>query len=254
MIRFQQVRNATVKLYYPGVIFMIDPWLMDACTPDERDQALAVRRFIPKPVCALPAAAEDLIADVDFFLLTHLHPDHFSADCLPLDAVIVCQNEEDALQLKEMGFTEARYFDNESLSLGGITVYRVGACHGESKDLAQRMGPCSGFVFVCEGEKTICAAGDSVYYEGIRSVINRFAPDVMIVNACDARSRTGRLIMNAEDVIKTCECRHDCIVIASHMEAVSHAHLTRAQLRETLLANGYSEQVLIPEDGEYIEI
>ena len=29
MITFQQIRNATTKLYYPGAAFMIDPWLMD---------------------------------------------------------------------------------------------------------------------------------------------------------------------------------------------------------------------------------
>lgn len=37
MIVFQQIRNATVKLKYPDGIFMIDPWLMDACDPIERE-------------------------------------------------------------------------------------------------------------------------------------------------------------------------------------------------------------------------
>ena len=78
MITFQQIRNATTKLYYPGVVFMIDPWLMDECPPEERDRAVATRSFIPRPICPLPAPAEELIADVDFFLLTHFHPDHFS--------------------------------------------------------------------------------------------------------------------------------------------------------------------------------
>ena len=57
MIIFQQIRNATVKLKYPGVTFMIDPWLSDVCEPLERAQAVAARRFIPKPVCPLPAPA-----------------------------------------------------------------------------------------------------------------------------------------------------------------------------------------------------
>ena len=51
MIVFQQIRNATVKLQYPGGTFMIDSWLTDACDPIEREQAVAARRFIPKPVC-----------------------------------------------------------------------------------------------------------------------------------------------------------------------------------------------------------
>ena len=76
MITFQQIRNATIKLKYPNVTFMIDPWLMDESPPEERDRAVAARSFIPKPICPLPAAAGELIEDVDIFLLTHVHPDH----------------------------------------------------------------------------------------------------------------------------------------------------------------------------------
>jgi L-ascorbate metabolism protein UlaG (beta-lactamase superfamily) len=254
MLSFQQIRNATIKLKYPGVSFMIDPWLIDACTPEERDRAVATRSFIPKPICPLPAPAEELIEDVDFFLLTHIHPDHFSVDYLSADAPFVCQNEQDALQLEDMGFSNVRCFYDRSLSLGGVTIYRVDALHGENDETAARMGPGSGFVFVCNGEKTIYVAGDTVYYEGVNSVIRRFKPDIMIVNACDARLKVGRLIMNTEDVMKTCECKRDSMVIASHMDAVSHAHLTRKQLKEALTGSSYAEQVLIPEDGESIEI
>lgn len=46
MIIFQQIRNASVKLNYSGVTFMIDPWLMDVCSPEELDRAMAVRNII----------------------------------------------------------------------------------------------------------------------------------------------------------------------------------------------------------------
>ena len=75
-----------------------------------------------------------------------------------------------------------------------------------------------------------------------------------LVNACDARGRYGRLIMNTEDVLKTCACSPAVIVIATHMDTVSHAHLSRAQLHANLEERPGAEQVLIPEDGEWIEI
>ena len=109
-------------------------------------------------------------------------------------------------------------------------------------------------MFVCDGEKTVYVAGDTVYYDGVRSVISHFKPDVIIVNSCDARGKRGRLIMNAGDVKKTCDCKPDSIVIASHMDAVSHAHLSRDQLKKELACTHYAEQVLIPVDGERIEI
>ena len=254
MITFQQIRNATTKLYYPGVTFMIDPWLMDECPSEERDRAVATHSFIPKPICPLPAPAGELIADVDFFLLTHFHPDHFSVDYLPPDAAFICQNEADAVLLAKLGFTNLRWFHEETMQIGSVTIYWVEARHGEDGMTAARMGQASGFVFICEGEKTIYAAGDTVYYDGVRAVIDRFKPDIIITNACDARGRDGRLIMNADDVKKTCDCKPDSIVIASHMDAVSHAHLNREQLKKELAGTRYAGQVQIPEDGERIAI
>ena len=85
-------------------------------------------------------------------------------------------------------------------------------------------------------------------------MIARFSPAVIIVNACDARLPVGRLIMDAEDVRRTCACSPDSLVIASHMEAVSHAHLDRAMLRQFLSEPPYAAQVRIPKDGEIIEL
>lgn len=254
MIVFQQIRNATVKLKYPCGTFMIDPWLTDACDPIEREQSVAARRFIPKPVCPLPMAAGMLTGDVDWFLLTHFHPDHFSADHLPADAPLVCQNEADAGKLAELGFSDVRWFCDGTMHFGDVTVHRVEARHGNNEETAAAMDPGSGFVFECPGERTVYVAGDTVYYDGVRAVIERFQPDVIVVNACDARWKHGRLIMNAKDVVKTCACASDSLVIASHMEAVSHAHLSREQLREALAGSPYAGQVRIPEDGEYIKI
>ncbi len=255
MIVFEQIRSATVKLNYNGVTFMIDPWLTDACTEEEKASALAERRFIEKPVCPLPASPEELAADVDYFLVSHMHADHFSAEYLPLDKPFIFQNTVDMGKGANMGFVNISCFSaDQPLTLGGITICRTNARHGDTDELAGRMGTTSGFVFTKAGEKTIYLAGDTVYCDGVRQVINQFSPDVIIVNACDARVGSGRLIMNAEDVMKTCECRRDSLVIASHMDAVSHAHLSRKQLKEALAGSRYEEQVQIPEDGEKIEI
>ena len=254
MIVFQQIRNATVKLKYPGGPVMIDPGLMDACDPIERERAVAARRFIPKPICPLPMPAEALTGDVDWFLLTHFHPDHFSADYLPEDAPLMCQNEADAGELAKLGFSNVRWFLDGAMRFDDVTVHRAEARHGDNEETAAAMGPGSGFVFECAGEWTVYLAGDTVYYDGVCAVIERFKPDVIVVNACGARWKHGRLIMNAEDVMKTCACAPESLVIASHMETVSHAHLNRKQLRDTLEENRYAGQVLIPEDGEYIEI
>jgi L-ascorbate metabolism protein UlaG (beta-lactamase superfamily) len=254
MIRFQQIRNATVKLCYPNATFLIDPWLSPTFTPEERDAALHEHRFIEKPICPLPASPEKILSGVDYILVTHLHADHFSPDFLPPDAPMVFQSQEDAEAVKKTGFIKTAFFTDGLLSMGGVTVYRVEARHGDTDEQAKRAGPASGFVFVKEGEPTIYLAGDTVFTENVRDVIRHFSPAVVIVNACDARGRYGRLIMNTEDVLKTCACSPAVIVIATHMDTVSHAHLSRAQLHANLEERPGAEQVLIPEDGEWIEI
>ena len=252
MITFRQIRNATIKLQYPGVTFMVDPWLMDVCDPVERDVALSERRFIPKPACPLPDKAEELIRDVDAYLLTHFHSDHFSSDYLPSDAPIICQDEADAGELKALGFSNVKWFREDPVRIGDVTVHRVEALHGDNEETVEEMGKGSGYVFVCDGEKTVYVAGDTVYYEGVAKVIDSFRPDVIIVNACDARWETGRLIMDAEDVKKTCDAAPESLIIASHMDTVTHAHLSRQELKEELAGTRYS-RVLIPEDGERVE-
>ena len=96
MISFHQIRSATVKLRYPGVTFLVDPWLSEPCSNEERAEALRTRRFIEKPVCPLPTPPEEILKDVDVILATHLHEDHFSADYLPKGARMVFQNRADA--------------------------------------------------------------------------------------------------------------------------------------------------------------
>ena len=166
MISFRQIRNATVKLSCPGITFLVDPWLSEPCSGEERAQALQTRSFIPKPVCPLPMPPEEILKDVDVILATHLHEDHFSADFLPKDARLVFQNRADAERAETMGFTNVSCFADAPLTFGGVTVHRVDARHGDTEAAVRRMGPTSGFVFVQAGEPTVYLAGDTVYYEG----------------------------------------------------------------------------------------
>lgn len=249
---FQEIRSATVRIKYDDLTFMIDPWLSDVCSEEEKNQALKEKRFISKPVVPLPLSPEQIVSDTDVCIVSHDHADHFSPDHLPKDMRMIFQNEKDEALGKSLGFTNTDCFHEDVMHFGDITVYRTPGRHGDTDEMARKAGPVSGFVFEKENEKTIWIAGDTVYCDIIPEVIRKYHPDIIVVNSCDARGRSGRLIMNTEDVIKTCQCAPDSIVIASHMDTVSHAHLTRAQLRENLNGTPYEHQVLIPEDGEEI--
>ncbi len=51
---FQQIRSASVKVKCANVCFLVDPWLMDVCSDAEREEVLADRHFISKPIVPLP--------------------------------------------------------------------------------------------------------------------------------------------------------------------------------------------------------
>ena len=152
-----------------------------------------------------------------------------------------------------MGFTCTQTFENDELSIGSIRIHRTEGIHGDNPDLIERMGKVSGFVLEAPDEKPLYIAGDTVYYEGVRETIERCRPEVIILNSCAATTPRGRLIMNAEDLGMVCADAPYAAVIASHMESVNHATLSRADIKAYADAHGLA-QVLIPADGETIRL
>lgn len=155
---------------------------------------------------------------------------------------------------KELGFTNTFCFYNKKIAFYGITVTRVDGKHGDHDMLADEMGMVSGFIFEAENEKTVYIAGDTVFCDIVKENIEIYKPEVIIINSCDARGSKGRILMNKEDIIEICKCLPDSLVIASHMDAVSHAHLSRTELSGYLKTTAYRPQVLIPKDGEIIKL
>ncbi len=250
MFRFQQIRNACVKLYFDDFCFLIDPWLKDPADAKETEAAVREKRFLTTPTVPLPFTPETILKDVGACLVTHMHADHFSSDYLPPDLPLYFQNETDAEEARSLGFTDVSYFAGSPLPFADIQVYKVPARHGDTDELAEKAGPACGFVFIRENEPAVYLAGDTVWSKEPENVISSFRPQIIIVNACDAHTRSGRLIMNADDVMQTCEKAADAIVIASHMGAVSHAHLSREELQKRLAETPFCSRVLIPADGE----
>lgn len=60
----------------------------------------------------------------------------------------------------------------------------------------------------------------------------------------------GSIIMSKEHVKEVCQTAPQATIVASHMEAVNHATLTRGELRDFLSENRMLDRVLVPEDGE----
>jgi hypothetical protein len=122
------------------------------------------------------------------------------------------------------------------------------------------MGRVSGFVFEAPGEPTLYWAGDTVLCEEVRAAIARHQPGVVITHSCgatwpDAAGQRSLIVMDAAQTIATCKLMPGRPVIATHMEALDHATVTRAELRQQAAQAGIDDQALrIPVDGETLNL
>ena len=106
------------------------------------------------PIVDLPFPPEDVLANIEMALVSHLHPDHFDSIAqqqLPKSVQIYCQpGDED--QIKQAGFSRVTVVDG-SIDWHGVKITRTPGEHGNQAWSAQ-MGPVSGFILRAEREPT----------------------------------------------------------------------------------------------------
>lgn len=131
--------------------------------------------------------------------------------------------------------------------LGNIEIIKTPAIHGTAKPC----GDACGFVFRNPDEKTLYICGDTIWCASVEATIAKYNPDVIVTNNCAAKFQDyGRFIMDGNDLLKVYEDCPDATIIASHMDNVAHATLTRATLREKLTQKHIADKILIPDDGD----
>ncbi len=249
-MQIQSIRNATMRVTYNGHLFVCDPYLADKFSrPSYTGKS-------PNPLVDLPMPAIDVIKDAEFFLLSHLHSDHFdpaAAELLPKDKPVFCQ-PGDQCKLKDTGFTNVTPVDDEA-DCNGIHFRRFSGQHGSGPVLLD-MGKASGFVISAPGEPTVLWVGDSLLTDTVRKEIETVKPDVIITHSSGAVwGITKTLILtDAAQTVEICKLAPQSTVVAVHMEALDHGTVTRASLREAARANGIEDsRLLIPADGETLD-
>jgi L-ascorbate metabolism protein UlaG (beta-lactamase superfamily) len=108
-----------------------------------------------------------------------------------------------------------------------------------------------GFSLEAAGEPSIYWAGDTVLYPPVAEVIRDTNPDIIVTHSCGARWDGDLIVMDAAETVAVCESAPGATVIATHMEALDHATISRSDLRQAAAAKGISpSRLLIPADGE----
>ncbi len=247
----QQIRNATVKVRYSGIVFLTDPWLQEQGAGPSVEACRPEMEGVHCPMIDLPDTPENILKDVDYCLITHLHFDHFSADHLPKEMKLIAQNKEDADALRSMGFQNIIWFETGLITIENISIRKTKAVHGDNETVAKMMGETSGYVLKAPGEKTLYLAGDTVYCPTVEEVLLTSKPEVIILNCCGARLSLGRLIMDLTDIEQVYQKAPEATVIASHLDTVNHAQFTSDDVKNFVQEKDL-HQVIVASNGEVI--
>lgn len=245
-MELQLARHSTLLIRYADQKLLVDPMLSDAgAMPPIQNTPNELRN----PLVPLAVPAAELI-DVDAYLITHTHPDHFdeaAAELLPKQIPLYCQ-PEDEQKFRDLGFQSVHPVA-DSVEFGSIRLHRTGGQHGTG-DIAIALAPVSGFVLQSTDEPTLYIAGDTIWCEEVRTALGQHQPDIAVVNAGGARFNVGDPItMTDADIAELCGHSSDLTVVAVHLEAINHCIQKRADLQAALAARGLAERVQIPEDG-----
>ena len=245
-MKLRLIRNATLRLEYAGHQLLIDPDL----APQHARASFTGKS--PNPMVPLPCSLEEILEGVKLLLVSHLHQDHFdavAAAVVPKNLPLLCQ-PADKTKLKAKGFGQARAIQ-DSLEWNGIRITRTPGEHGSGAVL-DLMGQVSGFVLQAEGEPTVYWAGDTILYPAVRETIARFSPQVIVTHSCGAVwADMGLIVMDAAQTLEVCRLAPNAQVVATHMEALDHATVSRADLRAAARAAGIeAPRLQIPADGE----
>jgi L-ascorbate metabolism protein UlaG (beta-lactamase superfamily) len=242
------IRSATLRFDYAHKTFIIDPYLA------EKHSRPSFTGASLNPLVGLPCPPQEAIADIEMALISHLHSDHFdpaAQELLPKDITLLCQ-PQDRTAIESKGFRNVVPV-TDSVNWQGITITRTACQHGSGK-VVQEMGDASGFVFHAEDEPTVYWAGDTIWCEAVEKVIEQTKPDVIITHSCGAMWGNHVLIvMDAAQTVAVCRAAPNSTVVATHMESLDHATVTREALRKFAETNGVGPgKLLIPLDGEKI--
>lgn len=256
-MKIRQIRNATLLIDYAGKRILTDPWFSPKGAIPGFDGT--PNSHLRNPTVDLPVPVDELI-DVDAVILTHVHPDHWcevAAAALPKDVPFFVQHFGDRETIKAAGFTDVRVLTGNP-QFDGIKIIKTGGQHGSDavvQDVYDLLGEVCGVILKHSAEKSLYLAGDTVYNAYVEGNLAVFKPEVVVLNCCDAQvTGYGSIIMSKENVREVCLQAPSATIVASHMEAVNHATLTRAELRQYLADNALTDRVQIPADGETLTI
>ncbi|NEU98334.1 MBL fold metallo-hydrolase [Bradyrhizobium uaiense] len=247
-MKVRLIRNATLKLNVAGRTILIDPFF----APKHSLSSYAGRSR--NPLVDLPVDPDEILDGVELVIVSHLHSDHFDSvakSLVPKHLPLICQpGDED--KIRTSGFENVTPLLDQ-IDWEGINLTRREGRHGFGS-VVEKMGSVIGFSLEARGEPTFYWSGDTVFYPAVEETIRTTNPDIIVIHPCGALWQNDPIAMDAEQAVAVCKAAPHAVVVATHLDTLDHATVSRGDLRKHAQSRGISpEQLRIPDDGQILE-
>lgn len=256
-MKITQLRNATVVVELGKYRILVDPMLA-------QKGALPPLKFFSQrqrnPIVDLPVVADSVLESVTHCLITHCQKGHFDhldragKHWLRNRQIPVICTLHDAKYLRQRGLNVSPLPDDHwapQAFLGG-KIRTVPCTHGRGM-IGMLMEHGVGYFIELPGEPSLFLSGDTILSDDVRNFLTRVQPQICVIPAGGARFDIGTdIIMGIDEVIKFTVMSKG-VVVANHLESVSHCPVKRTALRAAAVRAGVANRLVIPEDGDTLE-
>lgn len=256
-MKITHLRNATIVVELGKYQILLDPMLAPK-------GALPALKFSDQrqrnPIVELPLVTDTVLQTVTHCLITHCQRGHFDhldragKSWLRSRQIPIICTQHDAKYLRQRGLNVSALPDDHRSPMAflGGKITTVRCTHGRGM-IGMLMEHGVGYFIELPGEPSLFLAGDTILSDEIRSFLTRAQPQISVIPAGGARFDFGTdIIMGIDEVIEFTGMSEG-IVVANHLESVSHCPVKRIALRAAAVRAGVADRLRIPEDGDTLE-
>lgn len=242
-LRITYIGGPTALIEFGGLRFLTDPTFNPAGT-NYPTEIYTLRKLEG------PAFAPNELGNVDAVLLSHDHHydnlDHAGRETLA-HARHVFTTVEGAVRLGSLavGLSDWQSVELATPDGGTVRITDVPARHGPASG---DRGPVTGFVlaFVDALDDCVYVSGDTVWYEGIEEIGNRFniTTAVLFLGAAKVQAAgQSHLTMTAEEAVLTARLFNGAAIVPLHYAGWKHFSESRADIDRAFTSAGLEDRV-----------
>lgn len=249
-LRITYIGGPTAVIDFGGLKFITDP-TFDAPGGEYTTGPITLRKFKG------PALPADSLGKIDVVLLSH---DHHSDNLDPAGRstlalatqVLTTQDGAQRLGGNATGLAPWSSVDLNAPDGRSLRITATPARHGpEGGD----RGPVIGFLlqFADESNRAVYISGDTVWYEGVEQVVQRFPVKTALLFMGAARTpevSPENLTFTAQEAVQFSQASRETKIVPLHFEGWRHYSESRAEIAQTFADAGLAERLIWLEAGQ----